>query len=263
MKERLDIHKNIIEKLDYFLKIQKIPNIIFHGPSGSGKRTIVYSFIDKIYNNNKYLKQNYIMNVNCAQNKGIKFIREELKFFAKTHINCDNGNFFKIIVLSNADKLTIDAQSALRRCIELFCHTTRFFIIIEDKYKLLKPIMSRFAEIYIPFPIINKSCINLFQYNLDIDKSNLTYFLKKHLAHINDISDIYKTAYYLYNKGITAIDISDYISKTFDDDKYKYKLLLTIHKIKKEFRSEKLIILFILNFIFFRSDSILENILCM
>ena len=41
----------------------------------------------------------------------------------------------------NADKLTIDAQSALRRLIELFSHTTRFFIIIEDKYKLLKPIL--------------------------------------------------------------------------------------------------------------------------
>lgn len=149
MKEKLDIHKNIIQKLDYFLEIKKIPNIIFHGPSGSGKRTIVFSFIDKIYNNDKLLKKNYVMFVNCAQGKGIKFIRDELKFFAKTHINYKGGDFFKTIILSNSDKLTIDAQSALRRCIELFSHTTRFFIIVEDKYKLLKPIMSRFSEIYI------------------------------------------------------------------------------------------------------------------
>ena len=47
---------------------------------------------------------------------------------------------FKSIILLNADKLTIDAQSALRRCIEVFNHTTRFFIIVEDRYKLLKPI---------------------------------------------------------------------------------------------------------------------------
>ena len=84
--------------------------------------------------------------------KGIKFIREELKFFAKSHINFKDGNLFKSIILSNADKLTIDAQSALRRCIELFSHTTRFFIIVEDKYKLLKPILSRFAEIYVSYP---------------------------------------------------------------------------------------------------------------
>jgi DNA polymerase III delta prime subunit len=36
--------------------------------------------------------------------------------------------------------LTIDAQSALRRCIEQFSFNTRFFIIIENKHKLLKPI---------------------------------------------------------------------------------------------------------------------------
>ncbi len=49
-----DIHKNIKEKLTYFHTIHKIPNIIFHGPSGSGKRTIVNEFIHKIYN--KYNK---------------------------------------------------------------------------------------------------------------------------------------------------------------------------------------------------------------
>ena len=46
---------------------------------------------------------------------------------------------------TNADKLTIDAQSALRRCIELFSHNTRFFIVVEDKNKLLRPIHLDFA----------------------------------------------------------------------------------------------------------------------
>ena len=146
MNRDILIHSNIKDKLDYFIKIKKIPNIIFHGGSGSGKRTIVYSFIDKIYNYDRAIKHNYVLFVNCAQGKGIKFIRDELKFFAKTHIDYKKGHFFKTIILSNADKLTIDAQSALRRCIELFSHTTRFFIIVEDKYKLLKPILSRFSK---------------------------------------------------------------------------------------------------------------------
>ena len=174
----LPIHKNIIDKLDYFIKIKKIPNIIFHGVSGSGKKTIVHNFIYKIYTiykeddsiNSEITStniQNNVMYVNCAHSKGIKFIREELKFFARTQINYVGGNFFKSIILSNADKLTIDAQSALRRCIELFNHTTRFFIIVEDKYKLLKPILSRFCEIYIPEPCINNNNINLYKYNLE------------------------------------------------------------------------------------------------
>ena len=61
-----------------------------------------------------------------------------LKFFAKTNIHLHQGNIFKSIVLFNADKLTTDAQSALRRCIEQFSHTTRFFIVIENQNKLLK-----------------------------------------------------------------------------------------------------------------------------
>ena len=96
-----NIHKNILDKLNYFIEVKKIPNIIFHGPYGSGKKTIVYSFIDKIYNHDNNLKNEYTMFVNCAQGKGIKFIREELKFFAKTNINCQNGYLFKTVILSN------------------------------------------------------------------------------------------------------------------------------------------------------------------
>ena len=78
----LNIHTDIMKKLDYFIKVEKIPNIIFHGESGSGKRTIVNNFVKKIYNNDKDLIKCYVMDVNCAHGKGIKFIREELKFFA-------------------------------------------------------------------------------------------------------------------------------------------------------------------------------------
>ena len=163
----LNIHQNIKNKLQYFYDIKKIPNIIFNGPSGSGKSTIVNDFISLIYDNDKDKIKDFVMCVNCAHGKGIKFIREELKFFAKTHINSNGGNTFKSIVMFNGDKLTMDAQSALRRCIELFSHNTRFFIVVEDKYKLLKPILSRFCEIFIPHPEHNGVQINLHQYTID------------------------------------------------------------------------------------------------
>jgi hypothetical protein len=142
-------HENIKNKLKYFIEQNKIPHILFHGPAGSGKRTLVYKFVSDIYENDKQLIKNYTMFADCAHGKGIKFIREDLKFFAKTNINMHGVGHFKTIVLTNADKLTTDAQSALRRCIELFSHNTRFFIIVENKYNLLKPILSRLCEIYI------------------------------------------------------------------------------------------------------------------
>ena len=83
--------------------------------------------------------ENNTLILNCSLGKGnIKFIRENLKFFANT-ITHKTISTFKSIVLLNADKLTLDAQSALRRSIEL-CGHSKFFIITDNRNKLIKPI---------------------------------------------------------------------------------------------------------------------------
>lgn len=271
----LDIHQSIKTKLDYFYNIRKIPNIIFHGPSGSGKRTIINDFIHKIYNNEKNIIKNFVMYVNCAHGKGIKFIRDELKFFAKTNINSNNGYTFKSIVLLNADKLTMDAQSALRRCIELFSHNTRFFIIVENKYNLLKPILSRFCEIYVHEPVINNNTINLYKYNLNTTfnmkdiKQNRIEWLKKELSKRihgkTNINDLITLSTKLYEKGYSGLDIINLIENTKFIDSYltidkKYELLMSFNRVRKEFRNEKLLMMFILNYLFISSELSLENI---
>ena len=271
----LNIHSSIKEKLQYFYSTRKIPNIIFHGPSGSGKRTIVHEFIQNIYENNREKIKSLVMYVNCAHGKGIKFIREELKFFAKTHINSNGGDIFKSIILLNADKLTMDAQSALRRCIELFSHNTRFFIIVEDKYKLLKPILSRFCEIYVSEPLYNNNTINLYKYNLDntFNMSNVKMsrfdWLKKDLMKLVNVKikldELMKKSIKIYEKGYSGIDIINLLETTnlfqeFLPNNKKYELLIAFNKVRKEFRNEKLLILFILNFVFLSSNLSLENI---
>ena len=70
---KLPVHKNIQLKLNNFLHLNKIPHIIFHGPSGTGKRTIVYDFLKKIYKNDNYKIRTNVMYVNCSHFKGIKF----------------------------------------------------------------------------------------------------------------------------------------------------------------------------------------------
>jgi GTPase SAR1 family protein len=271
----LNIHENIKEKLNYFYSIHKIPNIIFHGPSGCGKRTIVNEFIHKIYDNDKEKIKSFVMYVNCSHGKGIKFIRDELKFFAKTHINSNCGNIFKSIILLNADKLTMDAQSALRRCIELFSHNTRFFIVAENKYNLMKPILSRFCEMYVPEPVLNGNIINLYEYNLnelfkmkDI-KTHRQEFLKKEiLKNVNkktSIEQLMSLCIKLYEKSYSGLDILKLLENTkFLNDtitlEKRYELLVCFNHVRKEFRNEKILILFILNFLFLSSDLSLENI---
>ena len=271
----LNIHESVKDKLEYFKSIHKIPNIIFHGSSGSGKRTIVNDFIHSIYDNDREKIKSLVMYVNCAHGKGIKFIRDELKFFAKTHINSNGGDIFKSIVLLNADKLTMDAQSALRRCIELFSHNTRFFIIVEDKYKLLKPILSRFCEIYISEPVYNNTVINLYKYNLnqtfkmkDIKIIRLEWLKKEIFKSVNkkiNVEDLMEFSTRLYERGysgtdiINLVEIPKFMELSISNEK-KYELLIAFNKVRKEFRNEKLVILFILNFLFLNSKISLENI---
>ena len=304
----------IIDKLNSFIAQNKIPNIIFHGPSGSGKRTIVYNFVDAIYNNDKQIIKTYTMFADCAHGKGIKFIRDELKFFAKTNINIQGSGYFKTIVLTNADKLTTDAQSALRRCIELFSHNTRFFIIVEHKYNLLKPILSRLCDIFIGggenyinsidskqakelVKVTTKKpkkrmaygvggAINYYKINIEnlLDASAIDRQRKKYLeTEFNKLANlgsnisneiIIKLVNKLYEKSYSGIDLMNYIeglnyleNKELSDNKEresdyllrKYQLLMYFHKVKTEFRNEKIFMTFIITFFFVRSKCDLEN----
>ena len=245
----LTIHENIHNKLEFFIKENKIPHIIFYGPSGSGKRTILNGFINDIYKNDKQKINQYVMHVNCAHSKGIRFIRDELKFFAKTNIHNKNNNLFKSIVLFNADKLTIDAQSALRRCIEQFSHTTRFFILVENENRLLKPILSRFCIIH------TEDTLSASRIKTDLGHviHNLTKNLKK--------EDISLQAEKLYKKGISIFDLMSYLEKCRDiEDSYRYTLLGYIDLIRQQIYNEKIVIFIFLYYFIMRPDIHLENL---
>jgi replication factor C subunit 3/5 len=269
----LDIHSSIHEKLDYFHQINKIPNIIFHGPSGSGKKTILHQFIQKIYKEDKEKIKSFVMYVNCAHGKGIKFIREKLIFFAKTQIISKGGDLFKSIVLLNADKLTMEAQSALRRCIEKFNHNTRFFIIVENKYKLLKPILSRFCEIHVPEPILSGKPINLYTYQTFQSKEVKTHQMnniKKELSKLTSSEkitpiEIIETSTKLYERGYSGYDLITLLENPFFlkgriEMEKRYECIITFHKIRREIRNEKLLMTIILHFLFLSLETSLENI---
>ena len=251
----IDIINN---KLNNFIKNKNVPNILFHGNNTLIKESIVKTFLSKLYSN-VYDIKNYIMIVNCAHGKGIKFVREDIKFFAKTNISLENG-IFKSIILINAEKLTVDAQSALRRCIEIFSHSTRFFLIVNDKEKLLRPIISRLCDIFIYFEndnvFFNKLFDNcLYNKSIKIINTELNKFSKKKFELFN-LTDK------LYNKGISCLHIISYIyfkkgKKTSNNIFY---ILFHILRIKNSVKDEKILILLILDLYFFRCSYNLENV---
>jgi hypothetical protein len=139
----------------------------------------------------------------------------------------------------------------------------------------MKPILSRFCEIYVPEPLINGSIINLYRHNLDATfklkdiKSQRLEWLKKELdksvSPVITINDLMLLCSKLYEKGYSGLDII----KLLENPKYmeskvanekRYELLMAFNRTRKEFRNEKILILFILNFVFLSSELSLENI---
>lgn len=268
-------HENnfVTSKLNYFIQIRKIPNIVFHGSSGCGKRTIVGDFINRIYGGDRGRIKTNVMFVNCAHGKGIKFIRDELKYFAKSNIQCNDTTLFKSIVMYNADELTIDAQSALRRCIELFSHNTRFFIVVENKHKLLKPILSRFCEIFIPdktenpdnpvYKSLHKVNRELIYGFTDLKRECRNRILEPALKDVSLRKDDYKwfmnLANQLYEGGISCLDIIQYLEEVLDKDKM-VQVQFCFEKVKGEFRSEKMLMMYLFDYVFLRLDCNLKNV---
>ena len=279
----LNLHENIRNKLNGFYISQRIPHLLFHGSPGTGKRTLVYDFIHKIYKGDKYKLKTNVMFVNCAHGKGIKFIRDELKFFAKTNIQGNQDIPFKTIALFNADSLTIDAQSAIRRCIELFSYNTRFFIIVENKHKMLNPILSRFCEIYVPeYMNINGKVQNLHQVHLlskygavaDQDERIDWFYerlgIDKGPSVINDnppvlersvgasrrssskIQDLTQIVSDAYELGYSCLDLMDFVKSPNSQLSAIQKVdsSMCFQKIKSEFRCEKLLMLYMLDQIY-------------
>jgi replication factor C small subunit len=253
-------HENIVNKLNNFYIEKRIPHIIFYGPSSCGKKRIVFNFLNMIYGNESNVYSN-VMFVNCAHGKGIKFIREELKFFAKTNTQYNTGVSFKSIVLLNAEHLTVDAQSAMRRCIEQYSNNTRFFIIINNKSKLLVPILSRFCEIYIPPHLDdNGNPIYLAQRELEnqypIHELNSTK-MREIDRIMNEHSSLsYKEmaaiAKVMHEKALSSNDLIDWMkSQTKWSELEKANIGMYFMKVKSEFRSEKLLLLYMLDIMVF------------
>jgi replication factor C small subunit len=129
---------DIIERLSAYAKIKNVPHLLFSGPAGTGKTTSALALSRELFG--ETWRQNFI-ELNASDERGINIIRGKIKNFARTSPIGENQ--FKIIFLDEADSLTIDAQSALRRTIEKYSHICRFVLSVNYSSKIIEPIQSR------------------------------------------------------------------------------------------------------------------------
>jgi len=129
----------IVSRLKAYVKTQNLPHLLFAGPAGTGKTTCAIALARELFKEN--WKANF-SELNASDERGIDTVRTKIKDYARIS---PIGGDFKIIFLDEADNLTSDAQSALRRTMENYTRTARFILSCNYSSRIIEPIQSRCA----------------------------------------------------------------------------------------------------------------------
>lgn len=130
----------IIERLQSYVRTGSMPHLMFSGPAGVGKTASAVALAREFFGDSW---GNNFTELNASDDRGIDVVRKNIKTFARTP--SIGGAPFKIIFLDEADALTNDAQSALRRTMERYSQTCRFILSCNYSSKIIGPIQSRCA----------------------------------------------------------------------------------------------------------------------
>lgn len=126
--------------------------MLFYGPPGTGKTSTILALAKELYGPEMFRSR--VLELNASDERGISIVREKVKDFARMQLSNPPPDYkdrypcppYKIIILDEADSMTQDAQSALRRTMETYSKITRFCLICNYVTRIIDPLASRCSK---------------------------------------------------------------------------------------------------------------------
>ena len=126
--------------------------MLFYGPPGTGKTSTILALAKELYGPEMFRTR--VLELNASDERGISIVREKVKDFARMQLSNPPAHYkdkypcppYKIIILDEADSMTQDAQSALRRTMETYSKITRFCLICNYVTRIIDPLASRCSK---------------------------------------------------------------------------------------------------------------------
>ena len=190
--EQIISQDDIIQTLKKFLDKNSLTHLLFYGTAGTGKTTCAKSIANFLYGEHK---TGNILELNASDERGIDIVKEQIKSFCQTlnsfsnfslNTNDKNSNFFKLVILDEADMMTTDAQSALRRIMEKYTNNVRFILICNQIHKIHPAVQSRCMRFRFR-PIKNEQCLKRLKEICDCE--NIRYENESTLKTIIQLGD--------------------------------------------------------------------------
>ena len=195
--------KQVIAK---YIEQNDIQNLLLYGPPGTGKTTLAKLLINNINCDHLY--------INASDERGIETIREKVQGFAST------ASFkpLKVIILDEADFITIQGQAALRNVIETYSMSTRFILTCNFIERIIDPLQSRCQVLKIVPPSkgeVAKHVVTV------LEKENIEYDLDSIKIVVNqfypDLRKILNTCQLSTHNGKLVLDKSVLIASNYID----------------------------------------------
>ena len=200
-----------------YIEKNDLQNLLLYGTPGTGKTTLAKLIVNNF--NCDYLY------INASDERGIDTIRDKVQGFASS------ASFkpIKIIVLDEADFLTIQAQASLRNIIETYSRTTRFILTCNYLERIIDPLQSRYQVLKITPPSKKEVAKHV---AVILDKEEINYELEDLVLVVNkhypDVRKILNTC------QVNAVDNTLKVDKTVLTGGYKDGLLKELKSPSKD-----------------------------